>query len=321
MQKHLLSILILIGFAACNTSYSDLTKDEQLIVNRIRQVRELRGEVATYWPQFDAPQYDVPLLYYTDSVCYALNPEQQFRDEFKAQLIYRDTECEIYKTALPDSIPFHMETQITFDDSTRYNSHMPYLYCSSPQITALTITDVTTDSLWLPMVLHEYAHGFQYRQQGVAESFAREMADIPENNLSRLHTRLDWFDRAIKAENGMLLAALDTDIPAVRDSCIRNFQTLRATRKQKMSAELGDSAVRAEEIYELMEGMARYIEAHVGFRLGSYTEADKWLYDTDCSGYFFATGYNLVQLLDKCGVDKSRLFTPEMFPLETFLTK
>lgn len=197
MQKHILSILVLIGFTACNTSYSDLTKDEQLIVNRIRQVRELRGEVATCWPEFDAPQYDVPLLYYTDSVCYALNPGRQFRDEFKARLVYRDAECEIYKTALPDSIPFHMETQITFDDSTRYNSHTPYLYCGSPQITARTVKDVTTDSLWLPMVLHEYAHGFQYRQQGVVESFAREMADIPENDLSLLHTRLDWFDRAI----------------------------------------------------------------------------------------------------------------------------
>lgn len=70
----------------------------------------------------------------------------------------------------------------------------------------------------------------------------------------------------------------------------RTMDPGRAERLGCMAAERGDDTVRMEEIYELMEGMARYVEADAGFRLGSYTEADKWLFRTDRSAYLYATG-------------------------------
>lgn len=67
-------------------------------------------------------------------------------------------------------------------------------------------------------------------------------------------------------------------------------------------------AVGAERVYETMEGTARYIEFHAcpgGYDL----DANDWLYRTDISQYMYATGFNIVRLLDKLGVDcKTRLF-------------
>lgn len=319
MRRIVYILLFALSFGACSDKIPVLTDAEQQIVGRIRQIRELRVFTATRWPEFDVPEYDVPLLYYTDTVCYALHPNREFREAFNARLAYRDAEIEIYKATLPDTLPFHMETQLAFGDSTAFNSHTPFLFCSSPEITLRAVPDVTTDSVWLPMVLHEYAHGFQYSQQGFAAAAARALPSIAENELARYHKRYDWFDRAVKAENTELLAALDASDTAVRDACIRNFQTLRTERRARMSQEFGDSIVRDEVFYELMEGMARFIEAQVGFHLGSYSESDDWLYDTDSSGYFFATGYNLVRLLDLLSIDKSRLYTDGIQSLETFL--
>ena len=53
---------------------------------------------------------------------------------------------------------------------------------------------------------------------------------------------------------------------------------------------------------------AGYIEFHAcpgGYDL----DANDWLYRTDISQYMYATGFNIVRLLDKLGVDyKTRLF-------------
>lgn len=49
-----------------------------------------------------------------------------------------------------------------------------------------------------------------------------------------------------------------------------------------------------------MEGTARYIEFHAcpgGYDLN----ANDWLYRTDISQYMYATGFNIVRLLDKLG--------------------
>lgn len=316
MNKYLLIGMAAL-FAACGNLSERLTPAEGRIVERIRQVRCLRSTAA--WPSLADAAYDTPLLYYTDSVCYAVNPTARFLEEFAARPVYRDADMEIYKAPLPDSLPFHMETQMNFTDSTAHNARIPLLCCSSPELTVRIVPDVTSDSVWLPMVLHEYAHGFQFQQPGVATTFAREMISVPEDTLKSLHLRYDWLGRAVKAENDLLLAAIDAGASVKRDSCIRRFRELRAARKQRMATELGDSVVRAEAIYESMEGMARYVEACAGFRLGSYTQADDWLWRTDRSGYFFATGYNLVRLLDQCGADKSQFFTPELPPLERFL--
>lgn len=318
--KRSVTLFALLCLAACGDHPAGLSGAERVISDRIREIRQLRTGTAAVWPGFDDPEYDTPLLYFTDSVCYAVNPTPQFRAEFGARIASRTADIEIYKASFPDTLAFHMETHLNMGDSTAYNGRMPFLFCSSPEITAGFIPDVTSDNVWLPMVLHEYAHGFQLRQPGFAAAFAREMTSVSQTELAASYRQCGWLREAIERENALLLAAIAAGTTAERDSSIRSFLSRRRERKHRMAAERGDSTVRMEEIYELMEGMARCVEADAGFRLGSYTEADDWLFRTDRSSYFYATGYNLVRLLDLCGADKSGLYTGRILPLEEFLT-
>lgn len=313
-------LFALLCLAACGDHPAGLNGEERVIADRIRKIRELRAQTAAVWPGFDAPEYDTPLLYFTDSVCYAVNPTPQFRAEFGGRIASRTADIELYKASLPDTLAFHMNTHLNIGDSTAYNGRVPFLFCSSPEITAGFIPDVTSDNVWLPMVLHEYAHGFQFRQPGFAAAFAREITSVSQTELAASYRQCGWLREAVDLENTLLLAAIAAATTVERDSCIRSFLSRRGERKHRMAAERGDSTVRMEEIYELMEGMARYIEADAGFRLGSYTEADDWLFRTDRSSYFYATGYNLVRLLDVCGGDKSGLYAGRILPLEEFLT-
>lgn len=319
-SKHLYLLFAVICMAACCDRTPELSDAEKPVLDRIRQVRELRAAATKHWPGLDAPHYDTPLFYLTDSVCYAVNPTPRLREEYGSRPVYRDADIAIYKTALPDSLPFHMEVQYDFEQPEASTQLIPILFCSSPEITRTFEPSVTDDALWLPMVIHEYAHGFQFRQPGFAQAFKTNVANVPEMELAALHKKHGWLDRAVREENAALLEALESGDDKVRDSCIVRFKGLRRARKQRMATILGDSIVRSEEVYELMEGMARYIETQTGIRLGSYTGNEDWLRDTDRAGYFFATGYNLIRLLDRCGADKSQLFTTHIRPMEDFLT-
>lgn len=307
-------------FAACG-SHPMLEGPEREILERLRAVRDCRQEIAVVWPGFNDPVYDAPMLYYTDSVCYGVNLSPIFSDSLGARLVHEEPELCVYKLPLPDSLPFHMETTLEFLDSTRYDYLSPVVVCSAPEIVARMVPDVTSDEGWIPMVLHEYAHGYQYAHRDFCRRVAEALPSHAEPDMERLHKRLEWFDRAIRAENNALLEALAAEDTALRTACIRTFLRQRAERKARMAKELGDSMVRDEAFFELMEGMARYIEAEAGFHLGGYSEQDTWLHDTDHSGYFFATGYNLMRLFDRLGVDKERLYADSIRPLEVYLRK
>ncbi|HJA99298.1 MAG TPA: hypothetical protein H9779_06870 [Candidatus Alistipes avicola] len=317
--SHLL-ILCLLGATACTSHFSSLSEQEKVLLERFRTIRLLQREMASILPGFDDPNYIRPLLYYTDSICYVMDPGADFQEQFAARLVYRDDSLRVYKTSLPDSIPFHMETQVDFLDSTAFNYWSPYLYCSSPEIVARSVPDVTTDNAWFPMVLHECAHGYQYAHPWLDALLAHALPMHGEMELARLHLQYDWFNELIEVENRAILDAVDADDASDRNSHIRTFLMSRKARKERMAQELSEEAVRDEEFYEYMEGLARYIEAEVGFRLGCYSqEKDTWLFDTNRSGYFFATGYNLMRLFDRLGVDKSSLYTDSFRPLEDFV--
>ena len=61
---------------------------------------------------------------------------------------------------------------------------------------------------------------------------------------------------------------------------------------------------------EIMEGSARYIEYQLYECFGDFNLTDaKWLY-TIGKNYYYATGFNLLRLLDKLGIEyHSHIFT------------
>jgi len=98
-----------------------------------------------------------------------------------------------------------------------------------------------------------------------------------------------------------------------------------------------------EQSYETMEGTARYVEYSLYSNFAgkkpnnnllktdssyhSYQyfrnyniEKDQWLYLSDKTNYFYATGFNLVRLLDKLKIKyKTRLFNEGGLSLEQIL--
>lgn len=94
---------IAICLGACSLSAAATTEAERPIVERIRTIRKLRARIAERcWPGFDAPAYDAPLLYYTDSVCYAVAPGGSACDSASARLLFRDRDIAIRRIALLD---------------------------------------------------------------------------------------------------------------------------------------------------------------------------------------------------------------------------
>lgn len=312
MKRLFISFTALL-FAACTSDTPKPEGAERTIPERTRAVCAMHHAVAGAWRGCDAPKDDVPML------CCAVDPTPELRGHFGVRPAHEEPGLRTYRMARPDAQSFHMETSLEFGDPTHFAYLRPYLRCSSPEITVRTVPDVISDSVWIPMMFHEYAHGYPYAHRTFCKRVADALPTHSETEHRTLRRQYERFDRAIRAGNRALLGAPGTGGTAHREQCIRRFLTPRAERKARMSAELGADAVRDEEFFELMAGMARHVEAEAGFRLGSYAETDAWLHDTDRSGHFYATGCNLVRLLVRTGAACERLFADMVRPLEYYL--
>lgn len=290
-----------------------MTAEDRLAVARIGEVLELKQQIAgAVWPGFDDPQFEVPLIYFTDSLCYAVNPEARFLAQYPATLRYRNGKLKIYTTPPIDSLEFHMQGTISTDPAdagSAYNYRTAYLLCSSPEITARCVPETDEIAVWRTMVLHEYFHGFQLRHPAYLAQFEASGAGfMSSTELVGYYKSHGWYKEFADRENEFLLAALEADDAAEIRRNIADFRQARAERRERMRQELRPETVGIEQVYETMEGTARYIEFHA-YPGGYDLTANDWLYRTDRSQYMYATGFNIVRLLDKLGVDyKTRLF-------------
>ncbi len=333
IRKICILVLIVILFSCGLT-----IKKDRVILDRIEYIYNLKMQIGMdIWPDFSNPKFDVPLIYYTDSMCYVANPTNKFIHLFNPELVCKNQGFMIYKTKLVDSIPFHMEVSMTLGDSTSdYNYNTPFISCSSPELTGEFITDVHTTELWATMVIHEYFHGFQFKHPPLFDLF-EENINISVDTLKVLYRENGWFKESVDEENDFLLKALDSDSQTETQEYIHHFFSLRDQRFYKTNELLKNDIKAIEENSETMEGTARYVEYSLYSKFASLKPDsrllksdslfdsyeyfknymitnDKWLYSTDNSTYYYATGFNMVRLLDKLGVDyKSRLFNEKIF--------
>lgn len=84
---------------------------------------------------------------------------------------------------------------------------------------------------------------------------------------------------------------------------ILSFFKSRNERRERVKKKLGIDIVALEQLYETMEGSARYIEYCLYRHFGNFNFSDaKWLY-TVGRKYYYATGFNLLRLSDKLEID------------------
>ncbi|PAC30307.1 hypothetical protein [Flectobacillus sp. BAB-3569] len=342
MNKIIL-FLIALNLIGCQ---KEKQNPEQKIFDRILFVYHLKQTVeAETWKTFNAPQYDVPLVYFTDSSSYIANPTEKFLKTFKSELLMEDGKVKIYKTQKRvDDSPFHMETGMTLGDPTpEFNYHSPFMMCSSFEETVKTIPDVGSTDEWTTMIIHEYFHGFQYKHKPYMEYYEKEIVQIQPDSLSAFYKTVPWFKESIDLENRFLLEAISEKDNIKTAKILRDFWVKRKQRRQKFQKVFKFDIDKFEKCYETMEGTARYVEFSLynhftqrkpdesllksdsSFKsfakFKNYNlQKDQWLYLSNKTTYFYATGFNMARLLDKLGIDyKSRLFKDGKITLEDIL--
>ena len=221
---------------------------------------------------------------------------------YPSVLIHSDNNIQIYQTEKVDDKPFHMHVTFT-DEESNIDYRTPFMRCSSLEQTSETIPDVTSVNEWATMVMHEYFHGFQFKNDGYLETYETITNTVLPDTLSALAASHDWYRESITQENDLLLNAIETnDIEATR-AYIQSFFKLRNERRERVKKELGIDIVALEQLYETMEGSARYIEYCLYRHFGNFNLSDaKWLY-TVGHKYYYATGFNLLRISDKLKID------------------
>lgn len=305
-------ILIILTLVSLRCS-EPISEEDKLHINNIQSVLKLKIESEELWPGLNNPKNAVPLVYYTDSLCYVVNPSTTFKTQFNSKLILSDNEYSYYKTMRIDTVPFHMHVGTTFDDKNNFNYLEPYMQCTSPELTSKFVP-VSTEE-WRTMVLHEMFHGFQLRQPVFFNMF-KEL-DQTQTTLSELYNSHNWYAESISIENNYLLAAVNSDNPA---EFVQKYLCQRNDRYNKVLSELNVDIRDVESIFETMEGTARYIEVNSCKELYDL-ESNSWIWNVGNGNYFYATGFNIARLLDKLEVKyKSKLFSVEKLSLFAVLT-
>lgn len=331
-QTALLFILLL-----CSSCKQAAVPEDKVITDRLTYVYNLKSVVDdNIWGGFNDDNFDVPMIYYGESKCYAVNPTKKFIRKYDPELILKNSEVRIYKIALLDSIPFHMHVTVSLDDEDSFDYKSPFMRCSNTELTAEVIPDVPSTEVWATMVMHEYFHGFQFRHPGYLDYFEKSIASLTQEVLKSLYEENEWYKESVDRENQMLLSAISSQSPAEIKSLVNTFFELRDKRRTTTEQKLNTDIRSIEQLFETMEGTARYVEfglygifstrqpdagmARSDSLYHSYSyfkdfsfEESQWLYMTGGGNYYYATGFNILRLLDLLNVDyKPALFRDDL---------
>ena len=293
-------VIVLSSFFGLNSMAQSVSDKDSVVIARLTYLHHLKDKIGNVWQGFNGKHADLPLIYYGNEFCYVMNPQIKFLTNFESSLVFKDEGLTVYKTKKIDDTPFHMHMTYEFDDEKQFDFHSPYMRCSSLETTSKTIPDVTTMDVWATMVLHEYFHAFQFSQPEYADYYEKHCAFFDSNILQSLYLNHKWYRNSINKENELLLKALNTSDINLARRHLRSFLKIRSNRRKKAYRKLHLDITKAEQTYEMTEGSARYIEAKLYESIPVYQADSSWLY-TAGKKYHYATGYNIIRVLDKFG--------------------
>ena len=305
IDRFFFSLMTLV-VVSCNGKQMPTEQENELIA-QIEQILSVKQYLASkYWPELNDEEYSAPIVFYTDTACYVVNPKAGFLKEFLCKEIAAN-KFQLYKTERLDSIPFHMETHWALFDTTTYAGKTPYVMCSDFREAQMMYPDITDETEWVPMVIHELVHGCQDSHPN--HFIARQSIEyqVHEIDLSAYPSQYPWLCDALVKENSCLLAAISADDESEMNGFIRDFLSFRKERKERMYSEFGEVIVKQEEAFETAESLARFMEVQSALLINSanpnYAEDSFYFCEDVQEDFFFITGYNLVRLFIKMGID------------------
>lgn len=289
---------------------------------------------ARFWPQFGTDSLSPPLLYFDDSTSWlAFAQSNIFSKGHPGDSIYCPDGQVIFRLkSRLDSVPFHMESKMSFSDSTSPTFFKPVMFSSSPEVAARLIPDVKSTEDWLQLLIHEYFHAFQFAHaRGIR--YLADSIEIKEDSLDQLYLKYEWFSQFLKEENEYLLKAISTVDKDSTQSYIDSFFRVRRNRRTVFNLKNGYDIAKVEKFWEKIEGTARYVEYHTGFifndketkaalscdilfeNFKQYETLDflrrPWFTKKTeiMRAYYYVTGFNLCRVMDKLKIQyKDNLF-------------
>lgn len=329
MKKTIL-LFVCSCFALMANSQS-YTAPEKIIIARLTWLYKVKEFAATLsWPEFSGSKNDIALAYFTDTSSYISDPGIVLQQRVATKPFYRKGKHSILKTDKRiDDRPFHMETAMDMKDSSLLYFNYPVMMCSAYESTLAQMPDLGSLQEWAAMVIHEYFHGFQFRNPGLT-AYGDSAVSLRGSQLQAFYNQYDWFKASIDQENKLLLHCLTlTDSRQIKTT-LRTFCSLRESRTRRLEDSLSIHLALQEAFYEKLEGTAKYVELNLiagfkkfpadrelqlldtAYKTNAYQHfdlnAEQWRYTPGSISYFYATGYNLLRVLDHLNVSYKKGF-------------
>lgn len=304
---------------------------DSLSTRRISFVLDLKNAVAeSNWPDFGKNITEGTLVYFHEDHSEIFFPTPKV---FKALENYEQHSDDYYVTSRTDSMPYHMEVMISFDeeDASRYFYKNPVEQYSSVEEIGKFIPGVESTEMWATMVLHEMFHHFQYNNENYQKYAETEIGSLPFSirDLVSIAGEDEAFLAMIQKENDYLMRAIAENESAVRDSLITTYLQERQSRITAYSKE-HPHLEKVENYYIIQEGSARYMEYKSMFILSDYAALEappvilndslfksfsefkeidlndpafSYLTYAAPSDYHYTIGFNTMRLLDVMNLD------------------
>lgn len=299
---------------------------EDSVLTQLKEVENLKGWVNdNLFPGLFDPKNPVPMMVFTENSVLSYCPDSTLVSIFKPQEIGETETGKLYHLTNEVNPNFMMMVmgapyeQGAYEKPWYYTK--PWVFCSTYSQAKKLIPNIKDERDWYTMLLHECTHVWQQRHPEFLSAISNfnQLYGGPEQ-VGNIHKQDSILYSAIKAENEALLAALSANSTETENEEINKFLQLRAERKKLMiNNGYPEELVRFCDMQELAEAQTRYIEYNLGKYLGLYEDVDSRWGDIDHNGWFYATGFNLYNLLKKRGFNMSEAYSGDIFPLDHYL--
>lgn len=322
-----------IAFALCifcsflNGNAQNQVLPEDSVLQQLKEVEVLKGWInENLFPGMYDSKKPAPMMIFTDSSVLSYCPDSTLVSLFNPREIGATQSGKLYYLTNEVNPNFMMMVmgapyeQGAYEKPWYYTK--PWVFCSTYKQAKKLIPGIKDERDWYTILLHECTHVWQQRHPKflTAISNFEQLYGGPEQ-VGNIHKQDSVLYAALKTENDALLAALAADNTDNENAEINRFIQLRANRRQLMlNNGYPEELIRFCDMQELAEGQSRYIEYNLGKHLGLYESNDPRWGDIDKNGWFYATGFNLYNLLKKRGFNMADAYTGDICPLDHYLS-
>ena len=302
---------------------------ENLDFARLQHLLEVKQKISKkVWPDFGKKQIHGPMLYFTRSGQYLVNPNAKSRKKLNSSPMENISLPQGLKadfiTSEIDSTNFHMYVSYEGEDKSSVCYQQNVGYFSDLSITKKFVPDVTDTEEWMCMVIHEIFHLYQRSFKELHKIQGQLESEFTRDTLMHFYGNLDWYKESVKNENQLLLNALKSTSKEQSLAILSEYFERKENRWQRIEEEYGLKFGPLENMIEKLEGGGRFIEYQTKLQLKSYpyneelasidpaykkdkfkeysVERDEWMYQL-WGPYFYATGFSLYRLFDKLEID------------------